>query len=428
MPAASRITPQYLERGIPAAAGKNYGEAADPLCPGLRIRTTWPKQGARITRFYFRYRHRVTGKLKTTPVGRFPDVTLREARRIVEDELRPLADQGVDIAATERVMQTAAHEAQVAELEAEQARLVRVQVGRFLASEDFASRAPATQRSYRRYLEHTATAWASMSLEDVTRVQVREEFLRIRRTRGHRAAGHWLSANSAMWTWLCDDEVTDRHPFRGTGKMRREAAAQPSDRWLDEGEIVTFYRCLARFPADRALALKIMLATGLRPGEVLGGDWSELDKDARRWRIPAARMKDRRREHRVHVSDYVFGLLPSRWPASGPLFPSRSQAGRVQVSDLSHQTARLDLPDFSAKALRATAATHWRAMEIERQRDDGAIIVERIRPEVREAMLHHTEKNPLAAHYLHDDLWPAMVDAWEEWGRRLEALEGRALG
>ena len=88
MPATeARLTPSMVQRGIPAAPGKNYGEVADLLCPGRRIRTTWPKQGARLTRFFRRYRHRVTGKLKSA--WQIPRTSLREARRIVEDDLRP---------------------------------------------------------------------------------------------------------------------------------------------------------------------------------------------------------------------------------------------------------------------------------------------------------------------------------------------------
>ena len=125
MPATeARLTPSMVQRGIPAAPGKNYGEVADLLCPGRRIRTKWPKQGARLTRFFRRYRHRVTGKLKSA--WQIPRTSLREARRIVEDDLRPPVDAGVDIRETDRAMRTAAHEAQLDELEAEQRRLVRV--------------------------------------------------------------------------------------------------------------------------------------------------------------------------------------------------------------------------------------------------------------------------------------------------------------
>jgi integrase len=430
-----RLTALLVERGIPATGGRNYGELADPLCPGLRVRTTWPETGGKVTRFYFRYRHRVSRQLKTAPIGRFPGVTLKEARRLVEERLRPLAEQGADVGDVLKAEVVRTHAEQVAAQEAERAardaqnvRLVPHQVTRFLASEDFGSRAPGTRRGYKRYLEHTATVWKLSTIDDVTKAAVREEFLRMKRTRGPRAAGQWLAASSAFWSWLVDDELTDRHPFRRTGKLRQASAARPSDRWLDDDGIVALLTRLQLLPPDRALALRLMLATGCRPSEILGGDWSELSQEDRTWRLPAARMKDRRRDHLLHVSNYCIARLPARWPKAGPLFPGRRKGDVVKVDALAKQTARLGLPGFSPKVLRATAATHWRALEIQRPRDDGAVLIERIRPEVREAMLHHSEKNPLAAHYLHDDLWPAQVEAWETWGEKLERLEGLVDG
>ena len=142
-------------------------------------------------------------------------------------------------------------------------------------------RAEETRRTYTRELKHTANVWCAEVVDDVSKGTVREEFLRLKRTRGHRAAGRWLAANSALWTWMVDNEVTDRHPFRGTEKLRKESAAKPSDRWLDDDEIALLFRRLSRLPADRALALRIMLATGLWSSEVLAGRWEELDRNSR---------------------------------------------------------------------------------------------------------------------------------------------------
>ena len=46
------------------------------------------------------------------------------------------------------------------------------------------------------------------------------------------------------------------------------------------------------------LCFRFLVLTAARSGEVRGAVWSEIDLDAREWRIPGARMKSRA-EHRV---------------------------------------------------------------------------------------------------------------------------------
>ena len=40
------------------------------------------------------------------------------------------------------------------------------------------------------------------------------------------------------------------------------------------------------------LALKLILLTGQRPGEVAGMTWAEIDEDGHFWNIPPGRMKN----------------------------------------------------------------------------------------------------------------------------------------
>lgn len=73
-------------------------------------------------------------------------------------------------------------------------------------------------------------------------------------------------------------------------------------------------------------------------------------------------MKDKARNHRVHVSDYLLIWLLER--VKGWMFPSRAERGHVGASDLLHQTPRLGLPDVTAKTLRTTAVSHWQTLEL----------------------------------------------------------------
>lgn len=56
------------------------------------------------------------------------------------------------------------------------------------------------------------------------------------------------------------------------------------------------------------LALEFLILTAARSGEVRGARWSEIDRDAKLWRIPADRMKAKR-PHNVPLSDRAMAII-----------------------------------------------------------------------------------------------------------------------
>jgi len=71
-------------------------------------------------------------------------------------------------------------------------------------------------------------------------------------------------------------------------------------------------------------ALRFAPLVFMRPTELCGAEWSEIDLEAKEWRIPASRMK-MRRQHIVPLSDQAVQILEELKPFSGDgkyLFPS----------------------------------------------------------------------------------------------------------
>ena len=90
-------------------------------------------------------------------------------------------------------------------------------------------------------------------------------------------------------------------------------------------------------PASMAakLCLRFLILTAARSGETRRALWSEIDLDAREWRIPAERMKGGA-EHRVPLSDAAVAVLEQARPLSGgegPIFPSPMKPGQP-MSDM----------------------------------------------------------------------------------------------
>ncbi len=102
-------------------------------------------------------------------------------------------------------------------------------------------------------------------------------------------------------------------------------------RALPHGEVAA---ALQRFDDGQAsmaskLCFKFLVLTAARSGEARGARWSEIDMNAREWRIPADRMKAKT-EHRVPLSDAAVAVLEAARPLqddSGLVFPSSTKPG-----------------------------------------------------------------------------------------------------
>jgi len=87
-------------------------------------------------------------------------------------------------------------------------------------------------------------------------------------------------------------------------------------------EVPAFMAELAGNGSVSALALRFLILTATRTGEVLQAQWNEIDLEAAVWTVPAERMKARR-EHRVPLSDAATSVLEalSRIEGNPYLFP-----------------------------------------------------------------------------------------------------------
>jgi integrase len=104
---------------------------------------------------------------------------------------------------------------------------------------------------------------------------------------------------------------------------------------LPWAHVPSFWTELATRQGTGADALRFVLLTAARSGEVRGARWEEIDLDAAVWTVPASRMKARK-EHRVPLSGPALELLHARRDAHGGeglVFSSDMRPGS-QVSDM----------------------------------------------------------------------------------------------
>ena len=160
-------------------------------------------------------------------------------------------------------------------------------------------------------------------------------------------------------------------------------------------------------PASMAakLCLRFLILTAARSGEARGALWSEIDLDAREWRIPAERMKGKI-EHRVPLSDAALAVLEQARPLRddpGPLFTSPTRRGKP----LSDMTLTKILRD---NGLSDRATVHgFRSSFRDWAADTGKL------RETAEAALAHTVGGVEGA-YFRSDLFERRRRLMDDWG------------
>ncbi|EAW8700865.1 tyrosine-type recombinase/integrase [Salmonella enterica] len=97
--------------------------------------------------------------------------------------------------------------------------------------------------------------------------------------------------------------------------------------FLKTDELPEFFRTLNTYTGSMIvkLAIRLLILTGVRPGELRQAEWKEIDFDNRLWEVPKERMK-MRRPHCVPLSDQTINILEQLKPMTGHyqyIFPGR---------------------------------------------------------------------------------------------------------
>lgn len=145
------------------------------------------------------------------------------------------------------------------------------------------------------------------------------------------------------------------------------------------------------------LALQLLTLTFLRPGELRGAHWEEIDLDAALWRIPMSRMK-MRTEHLVPLSTQAIALINEVKRITGQydlLFPSERKRSEP-MSDNTMRRAMFKLGYDGETEGKSRATPHGfraNASSILNEQGFNADAVER--------QLSHMERNGVRAAYIH---------------------------
>lgn len=394
-------------------------ELSDGIQPGLRLIVQ--PSGAKS----WAVRYRFAGRPCKLTLGRYPGLTLGEARKraraaltAVDDGKNPAADKRTardDLAAAERN--------RVAEL-----------AERFLAEHVRAKRRPTYVQDVERiFKREILPAWRTRSIASITRADVKLLIGRIAHgVEGKRDPAPFMAdrvraALSRFFSWcIVEEEVLDVSPVKGT--VRHAPPNASRDRVLTDAELARVWNAAGRLDVAGMALFKLLILTGARRGEIAGLQWPEIDVEAATVTLAGERTKNGE-PHVIPLSEPAVGIVAAlpKLGAAGhrPARFAITIAGTAPVSSFSKLKRAIDAK-IAGDGLGAMDG--WTVHDLRRTAASGLARLGTA-PHVVEAVLNHrtgTIKGVARVYnrYGYDAEKRAALEAW---GAHVLAIaEGRA--
>jgi integrase len=254
------------------------------------------------------------------------------------------------------------------------------------------------------------TAWGKKKARDIRRGDVVTLLDEIVKRGAGVQANRTLSTVRKMFAWGLEREVVEFNPASGISKP---AAESPKERALTMEEIKIAWRAMDQaedVPRGVKTALKLILLTGCRPGEILSARWDQV---AGSWlELPGTSTKNKK-PHRVFLSSLSKEVLGE--DGSGLLI-TKADGSQIPVYSLSswlRNRTFFGLSPWSAHDLRRTCATRLAEMEVA--------------PHIIVRLLNHAQTGVTGKHYDKYTYAKEISRAMEKWGRKLEqTITGQA--
>lgn len=358
--------------------------------------------GSKLWRMKYTYH----GKDKRLALGRYPDVSLADARQ-KRDAARQKLEDGIDpLAERKRAKLIAAYNA---------ANTFGDVAKEYIAKMVAEGRADTTTSKANWLLEQLAPL-AGQPIADLKPVDVLAALKRIEARGKYETARRCRSFAGRVFRYGVATARAESDPtafLRGaliTPKTTHHAAI------LDPDAVGELLRAIDAYTGHRVTRLAVQISPHVmaRPGELRQAVWSEFDLENAIWRIPAERMK-MRRPHAVPLSRQVLAYLAELYPLTGPdgyVFPAFHTSRRPLSENTVNQVFRrlgYGVGEVTAHGLRTTASTllnesgKWSADAIERS-------------------LAHADKDVVRGTYNRGAYWAERVAMHQWWSDYLDRL------
>lgn len=272
----------------------------------------------------FRLKYRIDGKEKTLTIGKYPTVSLVEARQAAENARRLLAS-GQD---PSEAKQQGKRERQAAALNTFESIARRWHTDNLHRwKENHAARVL-------RYFETDVfPVIGAMPIQEIRVSDIKAVIDGVMARGVNNTAEKIREWTGAIFDYAVMLEIVETNPAYSLRKYipSKQTDHRPA---LPREELTEFFRrlILAEIEPQNRIALILNMLTFLRSTELRGGQWNEIDFDAAMWTVPTQRMKHEKTApkppHAVPLADWTLELLAELKELTGNtpfLFPSRTK-------------------------------------------------------------------------------------------------------
>lgn len=330
---------------------------------------------------YWRMDYRYQGKRKTLALGVYPDVSLAKARE-KRDTARQLLATDVDPGQQKKADKATVKARTVNSFENIAHEWHRKEIARWT---------PAHADRIMRSLEVDAfPILGALPIDSITAPDILKALQQIEKRGATETAGRVLQRISAIIRYAIQTGRAIHNPAPDlvgvlTAQKVEHRPAMPIK------EMPEFYRRLAneRISPVTDIAMRLLILTFVRPGELRAARWCEFDLGNKEWRIPAERMK-MRAPHIVPLSRQSIALLEKLHPITSRsefLFPAETSLRKcMSENTLGYVMGRMGYKGIATPhGFRALAST---------------VLNEKgFKPDVIERQLAHAERNKVRAAY-----------------------------
>jgi integrase len=353
---------------------------------------------------YWRLKYRFAGKEKRLAFGVYPEVSLKAARER-RAAARAVLDLGDDPSVVKR--------RERAQTERDHRNTFRTVAGAWIEHQS-GKWAAGTREAIRVSLEtHVMPKLGELPLVNIRPRDVAAVIRKIEAGGAGETAGRVLQRVRAVFRYAVVHELIDSNPLLDLLPSEllkpRQAKHRAAMADKDLPKFLADFEAFDGEPTTKA-ALRLLMLTVLRPGELRGLRWSEVDTDRAELRIAAERMK-MKASHIVPLSRQALDVIESMRPLSGErdlVFPSPYYPGQM----LSENTLNSALAAMGYKGKHS--AHGFRALFSTVANESGK------RPDVIERQLAHKERNEVRAAYHRAEYLAERASLMQWWADHLD--------
>lgn len=415
-------------------------EKAYLLNDGDRLNLRVEPNGSKTWLFIYNLR----GVQKKYTIGKYPAISLSRARELA-NQCRTNVAEGIHPIEAKRAEEAERKANELAAKFGEDPQNVDELFSKWKDGYLLSKHSDRGQYVERLYMKYAAPLIGGLRLSDLRTRHVVKVLDDARTSGVTRTCGVLLSNLRQMFVFGMHREWLQGDPSAGLKSADWNGDAVEDERHFDEDELHEFARVLqeSTLPAQWKFAIKLMLATGSRPGETLNAPMHNFNLEKAIWTIPPELQKTTNRKtlpkpHLVELSPFavmqVEGLLnlyrekaekrKTKFETPSYLFPAgRGKNGHADEKTLAKAVYARQLdkplkgktPDFDDLKM---PGGQWSPQDL--RRTTATLMGELgIPSDVIDKCQNHLEPNKIKRTYQRQKLRPEMKLAWLKVGQKL---------